>query len=408
MVTQRFSVGHGAGPPGARRRRLTRLCIGLAILPLLGACNEKNAYVPPPPPKVSVAHPLRQAVTRYFELTGNTQAFQTVDLEARVQGFLEAISYEDGASVAKGTPLFTIQQDTYQAQLQQAKSTLASDQAALENAKSQYSRQSTLGKQDFASQANVEDAKTKLDQASAEVLQAQASLDLATINLGYTTISAPFDGIVTNHLADVGALVGVSGPTKLATITQVDPLYVYFSVSEAQVLLVKQELAKQGRKITDIHAVHVEIGLQSETGYPHVGTLDYVSPQVDPATGTLLLRGLFGNQDRALLPGLFVRVRVPVGHDETALLIPDDAIGTGQEGSYALVVGSDNQVAQRVVKLGQRQGRMRVVESGLDANDWVITDGLQRAAPGSKVDPQQIAAANDTAPAENPDVAPKP
>ncbi|MEA1833930.1 efflux RND transporter periplasmic adaptor subunit [Methylobacterium durans] len=364
--------------------------VAAGLLVLLAGCNEKNQYVAPPPPTVSVSQPIERPVTRYLEMTGNTQAFASVDLEARVQGFLETITYEDGARVAKGTPLFGIQRDTYEAQLKQAQGSLASQEAARTNAQSEYQRQATLGKQEFASQAHVEDTKTKLDQATASVTEAQANLDLAKINLGYTQVLAPFDGIVTNHLVDVGGLVGVGGPTKLATIVRVDPLYVYFNVSEQQVLLVKQNLAKQGRTLGDVSKIPVEIGLQDETGYPHAGHLDYVAPQVDPSTGTLLARGLFENGQHALMPGLFVRVRVPIQRPEKALLVRDDAIGTNQQGSYLLVVGPDDVVAQRLVTPGQREGRYRVIEAGLASGEWVITDGLQRAVPGSKVVPQKV------------------
>ncbi|KAB1072293.1 efflux RND transporter periplasmic adaptor subunit [Methylobacterium planeticum] len=364
----------------------------LALPPLLvlAGCNERNQYVPPPPPAVSVAQPIERPVTRYFELTGNTQAFASVDLEARVQGFLDAITYTDGASVRKGAPLFTIQRNTFEAQLKQAQGSLAAQEAGRTNAQSEYQRQATLGRQEFASQAHVEDTKTKLDQASAAVVEAQANLDLASINLGYTQIQAPFDGVVTNHLMDVGALVGVGGPTKLATIVRVDPLYVYFNVSEQQVLRVRQALVSAGRTLGDLSRIPVEIGLQSETGYPHTGALNYVAPQVDPSTGTLLARAIFTNSDHALMPGLFVRVRVPVQRDAKALLVRDDAIGTSQQGAYVLVVGADDTVAQRVVTPGQREGRYRVIEAGLAAGDWVVTDGIQRAIPGAKVAPQRI------------------
>ena len=357
----------------------------------LVGCGEKNAYVPPPPAAVSVSQPLVRPVTRYFELTGNTKAFATVDLEARVQGFLDAITYKDGANVAKGTPLFSIQRDTYEAQVRQAQGALLAQQAARTNTETEYQRQATLGRQEFSSQAHVDDAKTKFDQASAAVTEAQANLDLATINLGYTTVLAPFDGIVTNHLVEVGALVGTGGPTKLASIVRVDPIYVYFNVSEQQVLQVKRGLAERGRPLGDLAHIPVEIGLQSETGYPHRGRLDYVAPQVDPSTGTLLVRGLFENAGRALMPGLFVRVRVPVGREENALLVRDDAIGTNQQGSYLLVVGADNTVAQRLVTLGQREGRNRVIEAGLLPGEWVVTEGVQRAIPGAKVTPSKLA-----------------
>lgn len=371
-----------------------RLLAATALAALASGCRDTNQYVPPPPPSVTVSQPSEWAVTRYFELTGNTKAFAAVNLEARVQGFLEAITYTDGAAVKKGAPLFSIQRNIYEAQLKQMQGALAAQQAALANTQSEYQRQSTLGQQEFASQARVEDAKTKMDQASAAVMEAQANLDIAAINLGYTQVSAPFDGIVTNHLADVGALVGISGPTKLAQLVRIDPLYIYFNVSEQQVLLVKQHLLATQRTLGDLSKIPVEIGLQNETGYLHAGRLDYLAPQVDPTTGTLLARALIENSDHGLLPGLFVRVRIPVGRDDKALLVRDDAIGTNQQGSYVLTVGADDTVSQRVVKLGPREGRYRVIETGLGPSDWVVTDGLQRAIPGAKVAPQKAAAAD--------------
>jgi len=347
--------------------------------------------VPPPPPKVIVAQPLQQNVTLYLQATGNTSPFNAVDLVARVQGFLESIDYKDGAVVTKGTQLFGIERDIYQAQLDQAQATLASNQAAAAYNQAEYQRQSQLARQDFASQATLQDWKSKYDQAAAAVLAAQASIDMAKINLSYTSVLAPFDGVVTNHLVDLGSLVGVNGPTKLATIIQTDPLYAYFTVSEPQVLMIRENLARQGRVLrdTDLATIPVEIGLQNEEGYPHKGHLDYVAPQIDAATGTLTARALFDNRDRALLPGLFVRVRVPIGRKENALLVRNDAIGASQEGRYVLVVDSDNVVQRKIVKIGERQGQLRIIESGLDPGDWVVTQGVQRAIPGAKVEPQR-------------------
>jgi len=358
----------------------------------LAACNgAKNAYVAPPPPKVMVAQPLQQPVTEYLELTGNTAAFATVDLVARVQGFLTSINYVDGATVKKGTQLFGIERDIYQAQVDQQEATLASDLATEEYNKTEYQRQATLGKSDFASQATVQEWKSKADQSAAEILNAKAAIWLAKINLGYTQVLAPFDGVVTNHLVDVGALVGVSGPTKLSTIVQTDPLYVYFTLSEPQILSLQRNLAQHGiaLRTSGLSDVPVEIGLQGEEGYPHKGHMDYASPQVDSATGTLNARALFENKDGALLPGLFVRVRTPIAQHDKALLTRNDSIGTSQEGSYVLVVGADNVVQKKVVTTGVRNGQLRVIEAGLSPTDWVVTEGVQRAFPGAKVDPQR-------------------
>lgn len=365
-----------------------------ALAALLGACSEENKYVPPPPPKVVVANPVQQSVTRYLEFTGNTASINQVDLVARVEGFLESIDYKDGTVMKKGDRLFLIQQDTYQANLDQAKADLASANAQLVNTSAEYQRQLTLGQQDFASQATVDKARASRDQAQASVDSAKANIEIATINLGYTTVTAPFDGIVTRHLADVGQLVGQSTPTKLASIVQMNPIYTYFNVGEDKVLRIKNELAKRGRTIEQIQEVPIEIGLQDEgVDYPHTGHLDYVSPEIDPSTGTLLARGVFDNPKLTLLPGLFVRVRIPVEKIADAFLVDDTAIGAAQQGKYVLVVNADDVVEQKQVTTGQLVGQYRVIESGLAAGDRVVIGGIQRAAPGAKVDPQLAPAA---------------
>ena len=379
------------GPASHLNYRLARgLVIALVAL-ALAACNAKNAYVPPPPPKVVVAQPLQQPTTLYFELTGNTAAFNSIDLVARVQGYLKSIDYKDGALVAKGAQLFGIERDQYQAQLEQAKSSLANAEAQQAYNQAEYQRQSTLGAKDFATQATVQQWRSNVDQSGASILNAKASIQLANINLGYTQVQAPFDGVVTHHLVDVGTLVGVTGPTKLATIVQTDPMYVYFSLSEPQVLAIKESNARAGLpfRTTDLSHIPVEIGLQGEDGYSHTGHMDYASPQVDQSTGTLLVRALFDNKDQTLLPGLFVRVRTPIHRLDKALMTSNEAIGTSQEGSYVLVVGPDNVVQRKVVKTGDRQGQLRIIESGLDPGDWVVTEGIQRAFPGAKVEPQR-------------------
>jgi RND family efflux transporter MFP subunit len=365
--------------------------VAIAAFALAGCNGSRNAYVAPPPAKVVVAQPLQQPVTLYFELTGNTQAINSVDLVARVQGYLESIDYKDGSFVAKGTQLFGIERDTYQQQLDQANATLAANEATLEYNKAEFNRQAALARQDFASQAIMQQWKANQDSAAAQVLSAKASIELAKINLGYTNVQAPFDGVVTDHLVDVGALVGAGSATKLATIVQMDPMYVYFTLSEGQVLTIKENNAKAGLpfRTTNLGGIAVDIGLQGEEGFPHKGHMDYASPQVDQSTGTLTVRALFENKDNTLLPGLFARVRTPVGHLDKAVLTLNDAIGTSQEGPYVLVVGADNVVRRKVVKTGDRQGQLRIVESGLDPGDWVVTEGVQRAFPGAKVEPQR-------------------
>jgi RND family efflux transporter MFP subunit len=307
---------------------------------------------------------------------------------------LESIDYQDGAVVTRGMQLFGIERDVYQAQLDQAKGQLAHDRAVLGEAQVDQERYLKLQKQNAIATQQVEDQGFVVQQDQGTVALDQANVDTATINLGFTRVIAPFDGIVTNHQVDLGALVGVSGPTTLATIIQTDPIYVYFTVSETQVLAIRKSLAVEGRPIrssdlASIASFPVDIGTQGEDGYPHKGHLDYVSPQVDAATGTLTVRALFDNKDHALLAGLFVRVRTPMAHQDKALLTQNNAIGTSQEGSYVLVVGADNVVQRKIVKTGQQLGQLRIIESGLDPSDWVVTQGVQRAFAGAKVDPQR-------------------
>jgi RND family efflux transporter MFP subunit len=358
----------------------------------LGACKKENTYVPPPPPSVGVAAPVRQAVTDYLTVTGNTQAYNAVDLNARVEGFLEAIKVQDGAVVKKGQLLFVIEQPPYQAKVAQAKADVEQQQAEVIRAQAEYDRQVRLAKQNATSAADVERWQAQRDSAQAAVDQAKANLQLAQINLGYTQVTAPFDGRMSAHLVDVGALVGAGAPTKLASLVQLQPIYVYFNVNELEVLRIKQALVEEGRTTVDLaRNIPVEAGLQSETGYPHKGRLDYIAPGIDPSTGTLLVRGIFTNGDQSFLPGMFVRVRVPLREHDNALLVDDRAIGRDQGGPYLLLVDADDKVVQRPVQIGTLVGGLRVILKGMGSDDRVIVDGLQRAVPGAKVAPKQVA-----------------
>ena len=376
--------------PSLLRALAIRSLLLVALVALaLPARAKDNAYVPPPPPRVGVAHPLRQEVTPYLEATGSLSAYNQVDLVARVQGFLQEIDYKDGATVKRGDTLFVIEPAPFQAKLEQAQASLASAQAQLTQAAAEYQRQASLGRSDFASQSTVAQARATRDTDQANVQNQQAGVALAGINLAYTRVTAPFDGLVTAHLASVGDLVGVSGPTKLATIVQLNPIYATFNVSEQDVQRIRANLARRGLTLADLGKVPVEIGLMTEKGYPHAGTLDYVAPQVDTSSGTLTARGIFPNADHMLLPGFFVRVRVPLAQQrQDALLVPDRALGTDQSGRYVLVVNQNDVVEQRGVRTGQLVGALRVIEAGLRPDDRVVVSGIQRAIAGEKVAPQ--------------------
>ena len=365
------------------------LVVGLACS--VAACKPDNKFVAPPPPEVSVARPLQQKVVPYIEQTGNTQAVNTVDLVARVEGFLTEIEYQDGQFAKKGEPLFKIDPTTYAAKVKQAEAEVVSAKALLVQAEAEFKRQETLLRQNVSAQNTYDQAKAKRDSNQANVENQTANLVIAQANLDYTGVLAPFDGVVTKRLVSVGELVGATGPTKLATIVQLDPIYVSFNLSEQDVLNIRRNLADRRITLEQLNKVPIEIGLMTEQGYPHKGHLDYVSPNVDATTGTVLVRGVFDNPDRTLLPGFFVRVRVPIGlAEKTMLAVPDRVLAEDQTGRYLMVVNKDNVVEQRRVKVGQLLvGNLRAIESGLSADDRVVITTNGRAIPGAKVVPKQ-------------------
>jgi RND family efflux transporter MFP subunit len=367
-----------------------RFALPVLLMALLAGCKDeqRNAYVAPPPPPVTVAAPEVRTVTDYIELTGTTQAIATVDLVARVQGFLEQVHFQDGQLVKKGDLLFTIQQNTYQAQQQQAQSQLQAAQAQLLHAQTEFERYSGLFKQKAASAVDVDTWRANRDQAQAAVLGAQAQLEIAQINLGYTTVAAPFDGRMGRHLIDAGNLVGTGGETKLAEINQIDPIYAYFTINERDLLRIRAERAKQGQSDPPADQV-LELGVANEEGFPHQGKLDFAAITLTPGTGTLELRGIFPNPKLELLPGLFARIRGPLSERPDALLVPQAAIGRDQAGAYVLTVGAEDVVQRTGIELGQTVGTLQVVESGLKAGDRVIVNGLERAVPGRKVTPRE-------------------
>ncbi|WP_128936132.1 efflux RND transporter periplasmic adaptor subunit [Bradyrhizobium zhanjiangense] len=363
------------------------LATATAVIALAG-CEDKNTFVAPPPPKVDVAKPVQRAVTRYVEATGNTAPIKSVDLVARVQGFLQSIDYQDGSFVKQGTQLFTIEPETYKLKVEQAKAAEVGAQATVKQAEADYKRQVELVQRQAVSQSTLDTSTSTRDNAQASLQQAQVNTRLAEVNYSYTKVTAPFDGIVSAHLVSIGELVGVSSPTQLAQIVALDPIWVNFTVNEQDVLRIRAEAARRGLTVADLKQLPIQVGLQTETGYPHEGHLDYVSPTLNTSTGTLAVRGVVPNDKRVLLPGYFVRVRVPFDQEKGALLVPDTALGSDQGGRYLLVVNSDNVVEQRKVQIGPVDNGLRVIESGLKPDDRVVIAGLLRVIPGQKIDPQ--------------------
>jgi RND family efflux transporter MFP subunit len=376
---------------GLPRDLLAAGAFALLALAVVCGCKTAPSVAPQTPPSVTVAHPLGRSVSDYFDFTGNTAAINSVTLVARVEGYLEKIHFTDGAVVRKGQLLFTIQQDQYKAQLQQAIANVAAQKAALWHAKVEFERYSRLLKQDAATQTEVDQWHYKRDAAVADLLAAQAQVEIAKLNLSYTTVTAPFDGRIGRHLVDPGNLVGAMGKqTALAEINQINPLYVYFTINERDLLkIIQRRRTAPGELEKYAPLIPVYFALSNEEGYPHEGRLDFASISVNPTTGTLQLRGIFPNPELTVLPGLFVRVRVKSPQQHNALLVPGDALSFDQQGEYVLVVNAKNVVERRTVKTGFQVGDMMVVESGLKPDDWVIVEGLLQAIPGREVAPQR-------------------
>jgi len=359
-----------------------------ALVVMLSACGQDNHYVAPPPPKVTVAVPVQEKVTRYVEATGYASAINSTNVVARVQGFLQKINYKDGDEVKEGATLFTIEPYPYQLKLEQARAAQSGAQATLKQAELEYDRQAELASRLAASKQALDNATANRDSARARLKQAEVDSAQAELNLGYTQVKAPFDGIVTARLVSPGELVGANAPTQLATIVQTAPIYVNFSINEQEALNIRADMRRLGISQEDLKQYPIEVGLQTDEGYPYRGTLNYVSPSIDRATGTLAVRAILPNTDHVLVPGNFVRVRVGAADEQPSLLVPDAALGSDQGGRYLLVLDQNNTVEQRKVTVGPRVGDLRVIEAGLKPDDRIVIAGILRAIPGQKVDPQ--------------------
>lgn len=373
-------------------QRVQRLVRFSAVLFSLGlaavACDSGNSYKPPPAPTVSVSHPRRDQVIDALEFTGNTQAFYTVQLRARVEGYLEKVLFKEGDIVEEGKTLFIIQQESYVAKVKEAEANLLASKAKLMHSETEYKRYLGLMKEDAAAQTDVDRWHYERDSDRASVMGNEAQLDIAKLNLAYTTVKAPFKGKVSRRYSDPGNVVGHSEETVLAEINKIDPLYVYFTISERDLLRVRENRIKQSAgQIVPQPTLPIFVGLANEEGYPHQATLNYTDIQIDTATGTLQLRATLPNPNGAILPGLFVRIRAEQPGTREGLLLPEDAVAYDQAGAYVLVVDAEGVVSRRGVSLGPLMDKSQVIDAGLNDDDWVIVNGQMRAIPGKKVTP---------------------
>lgn len=373
---------------------------------LLVACGESNRYEEPPAPPVTIAAPLLQEITDYQEFTGTLAASEQAEVVARVSGVLQSMHFEPGSQVNAGDLLFSIEPAEYQADLQAANAELAAAESQYDRATIEYGRAQQLFKKQAGAEVEVVKWRVEREIASADILRAKAKIQRAELNLGYTQVTAPFLGRIGRNRVDVGNLVGEGQATVLTEVTRYDPIYVYFNVSERDLLRVMQSYRESARQkgldpeeyTDDSIKIPLYLGLANEDGYPHEGRYDYADSSVDPGTGTLQLRGVFANTHRPpmLLPGLFARIRMPLGTRPDMPLVSERAIGTDQRGTYVMVVNAGNTVERRDVTTGQRIDGLIVIETGLQADDRVVVEGVQRARPGRKVAPRQVEMANLT------------
>jgi RND family efflux transporter MFP subunit len=375
-----------------QRTRMGLLAVALATM--IGCGNHDDAAAPKqgPLPNVKIAQPLSQEVIEWDEYTGRIEAVNSVDVRARVSGYLEKVNFKAGDKVHKDDLLFVIDPKPFTAQLNYAEAELERAKSRHELAKNDLARAERL----FHAKAISEeehDARSKgLREAVASVQSAQANVYTARLNLEFTQVRSPIDGRIGRELITAGNLVNGGGgdATLLTFIVSTDPVYVYVDADERSALKYRRQAQQEGRGSLEDEKTPVELAVADEVNFPHQGHLDYQSPREDAATGTVTLRGVFPNPDELLSPGFFARMRVRGSAPYPAILMPDRAIGTDQAQRFVWVVNQDNQVEYRQVELGAHIGQSRVITKGLKPEEWTVIEGIQKLKPGAKVNPERI------------------
>lgn len=367
------------------------------LLAVLSGCQPKTSQIARPQlPPVPVSHPVEQTVTDYGDFTGRANAVESVDIRARVSGFLVQMPFKEGAEVGKGDLLFEVDPRPYKAQLDQAQGQVNLYKAQLELAKANYARDLEVAKTPGAvSGQQLDQDKAAIDEADAAVKAFQASMEVYNLNLSFTKVTSPIDGQVSRYFLTLGNLVS-QDQTLLTTVVSLEPIYVYFDVDEGTLLRARRAINEGRIQRYEQGKIPVYIGLQGETGFPHQGFVNFINNQVNPNTGSISVRGEFPNPKptkgvRLLSPGMFVRVRLPIGQPYPALLVIDRAIGSDQGKKYVYLVDSQCKIQQRFVSTGalQEDGR-RVISEGLKPDDWVVVGALQQVRPKTEVKTQEI------------------
>ncbi len=365
------------------------LRIGLALAALAAGCRAQAPAAGAA--KAPVSRPLSREVVDWDEYTGRIQAVQSVEIRARVSGYLESVHFSDGQMVAQGDLLFVIDPRPYRAALDGARADLARQQSKLEFTRNEAQRAERLLARNAISREEYESRTTELRDSEASVQAGRAAVESARLNVEFTEIRSPLSGRISHHLVDVGNLVngGTAQSSLLTTIVSLDPIHCYFEADERSYLKYT-EMARSGERPSSRDVPNpVVLQLADEKGFPHRGHMDFVDNQLDPSTGTIRGRGVFPNSDLKLLPGLFARVRLLGSGRYHALLLPDAAIGTDQSERFVLVLNAENVVERRPVKVGRLIEGFRVMQEGVGASDSVIVSGVQGIHVGQKLEPEE-------------------
>jgi RND family efflux transporter MFP subunit len=379
--------------------KIIQLTISTGILcavALLSGCGKSGeAGQAPPPPQVSVATVLEKRVKDWDEFTGRFQAVETVEIRPRVSGYIDRVAFKEGGLVKSGDLLFVIDPRPYQAEYDRAAADLKRYKTALELARIESVRVQRLRQSGAVSQEELDERTSTVAQAEANAAGAQATLESAQLNLGFTRVTSPVTGRVSRAEVTRGNLVtgGNNGGTLLSSVVSMDPIYLYFD-SDEQAYLRYTQLARNGQRSSDAQNP-VQVGLANEEGFPHPGRVDFIDNQLNPQTGTIRARAVLDNKDGQFTPGLFARVQL-LGSDEyNAVLIDDRAVNTDQNQKYVFLLGADNKIEYRNVKLGRVIDGLRVVREGLKTGDTIVVNGAQRVHPGVTVTPQRVAMGGD-------------
>jgi multidrug efflux system membrane fusion protein len=342
---------------------------------------------------VTVSQPITREVVEWDEFTGRLEAVESVDIRARVSGYLQSVHFTDGAVVKKGGLLFVIDPRPYQAELNRAKAALEQAIAQSERAQKDLARVRQLVQWRAVSQEEVDTRAADQRQAEEAVKAGRAAVDSEQLNVEFTQVKAPISGRISREFVTVGNLIngGSADSTLLTRIVSLDPIYCYFDVDERSYLKYSRLWGNGTQAASRTAKISVDLGLADETEFPHRGQLDFIDNRLDSNTGTMTGRAIFPNADQTLIPGLFARLRLPGSKQYEALLLPDESIGTDQTQRFAFVVNEHNTVEYRKVELGPMIDGLRVIRNGLQPEEWVIVNGVQRVRSGSQVDPQQQA-----------------